>query len=339
MSAAPARSSLAPIIWAGGVGNGRLAASDRRRMPKWVRSKRLETLAEVIAAFQDGVVAGVGAVAQTAAFAVALHAFRQAEIPPQGRPSESLEASIAEAVATLQAATSDKVPAQRAIGRMRECFDRHVGKLTAVEIAARLLMEAKRIQREMVELSERIAVLGAKELPESGTIITIGASGALAHGGSGTALAAIVRAVQEGKTLTVTVIAGSDGGTTALELEPRGIAVTECDLAAAAQLFRNGKIAAVMAGADRVTAGGDAIGTTGTYALVTLARAHGVPVFIAAPYTFFDFSIEHGDELGDVDVTPATAIDGVVTGRGVIRRPTRAAVEGMMRDREDPGVG
>jgi len=335
MSAASARESFAALAWLGGVDDARIIVLDRRALPKRSERKTLRDLDDVCRAIEVGTVAGVGAVALIAAHAVALHAFRSAEKPPQGRPAADLEPAIAHACERLRDLAITNLPAVRALGRMRDCFDRHVGALTAIEVAARLLMEAKRIQRELSELTERIAVLGAAELP-AGTIATIGATGALAKGGSGTALAAVLKARAEGKAIDLVVVAGSDGGTTAVECAQRDLAVTEVSWADLAQRLRQGRIAAVIAGADRITARGDSSGAAGTYALATLARAHGVPVLIAAPYTVFDFTVERGDELGAEDITPAESIDAVITGRGVIRRPTQPAVEGLMKDRPDP---
>lgn len=336
MSAASARESFAALAWLGGVDDARIIVLDRRALPKRNERKTLRDLDDVCRAIEVGTVAGVGTVALIAAHAVALHAFRSAEKPPQGRPAADLEPAIAHACERLRDLAITNLPAVRALGRMRDCFDRHVGALTAIEVAARLLMEAKRIQRELSELTDRIASLGAAELPTQGTIAIIGATGALAKGGSGTALAAVLKARADGKDIDLVVIAGSDGGTTALECAQRDLTVTEVSWPELAQRLRQGRIAAVIAGADRITARGDSSGTAGTYALATLARAHGVPVLIAAPYTVFDFTVERGDELDAEDITPAESIDAVITGRGVIRRPTQPAVEGLMKDRPDP---
>lgn len=333
MSAAPAREPLTAVTWAGGVEDGRLIIIDRRFLPGRIEQHELTSLDAVIEAIRSGAISGVGAVALSGAYTLALHAFKSA------LAGSDVEEALTEAGTALAIVSPDSLPTRRALTRMRECFDRHVGKLTNLEIAARLLMEAKRIHLEAVELSERIAKLGAPILPESGNVVMIGATGALAYGGHGTALAAVLRALEEGKDITVCVIAGSDGGTTNVECAAKGIRVEEWTLAHAANCMRRGEVACVLAGAERITAGGDALGVKGTYALLHLAYTHGVPTAVAAPYTVFDFSVENGDDVPTaVDVTPAAIISVVITGRGVIRRPTKGAVEGMMRDREDPGI-
>jgi len=338
MTAEPAHESLAPLAWLGGVDDARLIVTDRRALPKRMVRRTLHDLEEVCRAIEVGTVAGVGAIGLLVAYAVPLHAFRSAEKPPQGRASSELEPAIVHALERLRELAGGNLPALRALTRLRDCFDRHVGALTAIEVSARLLMEAKRIQRELAELTDRIAKLGAAELPDQGTIATIGSIGPLAKGGNGTALAAIIRACTDGKKLEVLSLAESDGGTTVRECLAHAVPVREINFAEFAQQLRQGKIAVAMAGADRITARGDIIGEPGTYAFASLARAHGVPVLVAAPYTIFDFSVERGDQLDADDVTPAELVDAVITGRGVIRRPTQPAVESLMRDPPDPGV-
>jgi methylthioribose-1-phosphate isomerase len=129
------------------------------------------------------------------------------------------------------------------------------------------------------------------------------------------------------------------------ELQQRGIdAMLICD-SVAAQVMREGRVQAVITGADRIAANGDTANKIGTYGVATLARAHGIPFYVAAPATTFDLSIASGDKIPieqraaeeitegfgrrtapegvDVynpafDVTPAELIAGIVTDRGVI---------------------
>ncbi len=122
-----------------------------------------------------------------------------------------------------------------------------------------------------------------------------------------------------------------------------------CD-SAAAQIMREGRIQAVITGADRIAANGDAANKIGTYSVATLARAHGIPFYIAAPWTTFDLAVAVGSEIpieqrsadevthgfgrqtvpagADVynpafDVTPAESITAIITDRGVISPVTR----------------
>src|SRR5262249_11909130 len=130
--------------------------------------------------------------------------------------------------------------------------------------------------------------------------------------------------------------------------------------AAAGQLFARGLVDAVVFGADRIAANGDVANKVGSYTLSVLARAHGVPCYVAAPTSTIDLALASGDEipieqrdaaevagwggvrwLGDgspvqtpaFDVTPAANVSAIVTERGVARAPygtsLREAVHGV----------
>jgi methylthioribose-1-phosphate isomerase len=131
-----------------------------------------------------------------------------------------------------------------------------------------------------------------------------------------------------------------------------------CDNAAAT-LMQRGKVQAVIVGADRIAANGDTANKVGTYGLAVLARHHGLPYYVAAPYSTFDLKLatgrgivieeRGGDEVrrplgvpiapDDVpvvnpafDVTPAALITAIITERGVIRQPTTEKVAKLMKD-------
>jgi methylthioribose-1-phosphate isomerase len=133
---------------------------------------------------------------------------------------------------------------------------------------------------------------------------------------------------------------------TAWELQRRGIPVTLICDNMAAQVMKEGKVDLVVVGADRIAANGDAANKIGTYGVALLARAHGIPFYVAAPSSTFDLAIEDGSEIPieqrdpreithgfglatapegiDVynpafDVTPAGLISGIITERGIIQ--------------------
>jgi methylthioribose-1-phosphate isomerase len=178
-------------------------------------------------------------------------------------------------------------------------------------------------------------------------------AGGLATADYGTALAVIFAAVESGKRLHV--FAGETrpllqgARLTAWELAQRGIDVTLICDSMAAQVMREGRIQAVLTGADRIAANGDTANKIGTYGLAVLAAAHGVPFYVAAPSSTFDLSIAGGDAIPieqrdpreithgfgrqtapegiDVynpafDVTPARLIKAIVCERGVIEPVT-----------------
>ena len=132
---------------------------------------------------------------------------------------------------------------------------------------------------------------------------------------------------------------------TAWELTQRGIDATLICDSMAAQVMKEGRVNAVITGADRIAANGDAANKIGTYGVAVLAQAHNIPFYIAAPKSTFDLSLAHGDDIpieerkaeeithgfgrqtapADVqvynpafDVTPANLIKGIITEFGVI---------------------
>jgi methylthioribose-1-phosphate isomerase len=121
--------------------------------------------------------------------------------------------------------------------------------------------------------------------------------------------------------------------------------------------MREGRVQAVVTGADRIAANGDTANKIGTYSLAVLAQAHGIPFYIAAPSSTFDLSIDSGEAIPieqrdaaeithgfgrqtapagvDVynpafDVTPARLIRAIITERGLISPVTVENVRAML---------
>jgi methylthioribose-1-phosphate isomerase len=124
----------------------------------------------------------------------------------------------------------------------------------------------------------------------------------------------------------------------------------------AAHLMKQGRIQAVIVGADRIAANGDTANKIGTYGVSILAKEHGIPFYVAAPWATIDLATAHGDlipieqrsprELTHVngkqitpngvaienpafDVTPAKYIAAIITERGVLRAPYEQSIAAM----------
>ena len=122
--------------------------------------------------------------------------------------------------------------------------------------------------------------------------------------------------------------------------------------------MKQGHISAVLTGADRVAANGDAANKIGTYSLSVLAKEHDIPFFIAVPSSTFDLSIKSGDEIPieeraaeevttfgktqiapdginvcnpAFDVTDATNITAIITEKGVIENPNADSISKHLR--------
>ena len=198
---------------------------------------------------------------------------------------------------------------------------------------------------------------GAELLADGQGVLTHCNAGGLATADYGTALAVIFAAVESGKRLHVyadetrPLLQGAR--LTAWELQQRGIDVTLICDSMAAQVMREGRVQAVITGADRIAANGDTANKIGTYGVAVLAAAHEIPFYVAAPSSTFDLSLAGGDGIPieqrdpreithgfgrqtapegiDVynpafDVTPAELIAAIICERGVIRPVTRQRI-------------
>ena len=223
----------------------------------------------------------------------------------------------------------------------------------------RLLAEARQIDDEDRAMCRAIGRHGARLVEPGQGILTHCNAGGLATADYGTALAVIFAAHEQGTPLRVfadetrPLLQGAR--LTAWELKRRGIPVTLICDNMAAQVMREGKVQMVVVGADRIAANGDTANKIGTYGVALLAKAHGIPFYVAAPSSTFDLSIPDGSAIPieqrdpreithgfgrqtapdgvDVynpafDVTPAELIAGIITEKGVIRpgeSPRRSA--------------
>ena len=225
-----------------------------------------------------------------------------------------------------------------------------------------VLKEANDICREDVEMCRKIGDNGARFIKNGAGVLTHCNAGALATAGQGTALSVLYEAKKRGKKFRVFVdetrplLQGAR--LTAWELKRAKIDTTViCDNMAAA-LMRAGKIDMVITGADRIAGNGDAANKTGTYGLSVLAKAHGVPFYIAAPSSTFDLKTKTGKDIPieqrsadevrfyndkqvapngvDIynpafDVTPAKNITAIITERGVIKAPNLRKITVLFR--------
>ena len=128
----------------------------------------------------------------------------------------------------------------------------------------------------------------------------------------------------------------------------------------AAQVMREKRVSAVVTGADRIAANGDAANKIGTYSVAVLAKAHEIPFYIAAPLSTFDLSLVCGDDIPieerpvdeithglgrqiaptgvnvynpAFDVTPAHLITAIITERGLIQPVTKEEVRRVIQDK------
>jgi methylthioribose-1-phosphate isomerase len=228
-------------------------------------------------------------------------------------------------------------------------------------LLVRLLAEAQAIDNEDRAMCRAIGRHGARLVEPGQGILTHCNAGGLATSDYGTALAVVFAAHEQGKPVQVfadetrPLLQGAR--LTAWELTRRRIPVTLICDNMAAQVMREGKVQIVLVGADRIASNGDTANKIGTYGVAVLARAHGIPFYVAAPSSTFDLSIPDGSVIpieqrdpcevthgfgrqtapdGVVvynpafDVTPAEIIGGIITEKGVIRPVNREAIREVL---------
>jgi methylthioribose-1-phosphate isomerase len=243
----------------------------------------------------------------------------------------------------------DSAEFERAAARIRAARPTAVNLAWAVDrvLAARgdELAEARRIHDEQRDVDRRIAEASIELFPASGNVLTHCNTGPIATGGDGTALGCFVAAHRAGKALHVFVdetrplLQGAR--LTMFELREAGVPCTLIVDSAAAITMQRKAVRAVVVGADRIARNGDTANKIGTYGVAIAAAHHGIPFYVAAPRSTFDFSIESGEHIPieerapdevriadddavynpAFDVTPGRLITGFITEYGVLAPP------------------
>jgi methylthioribose-1-phosphate isomerase len=329
-----------PIEWCDGV----VAILDQTQLPQRVVVHEYDDWRGVAEAIRTMQVRGAPAIGIAAAYGLALAA-RAIDAP-------TMEAFRAEFDAVCRAFAQTRPTAVNLFGAIERLQAVVAECQTPDEARTRLLSEAHAIRTEDHAADRAMAEYGAVLLPPNARVLTICNTGALATGGIGTALGIIRIAHQQGKLAHVYACETRPRlqglKLTAWELQQEGIPFEVIADSAAGTLMAQGKVDAVIAGADRIAANGDTANKIGTYTLAVLAHYHGVPFYIAAPVSTIDprtpdgasIPIEYRDpaEITHIDglqiaptgapalnpafdVTPAALIHAIITERGVFRPP------------------
>jgi methylthioribose-1-phosphate isomerase len=343
---------------------------DQTKLPleeSYVLATTYEQVADAIVTM---VVRGAPAIGVSAAYGIALGALRTSAVTPHLFAPE-----FERICARLAATRPTAVNLFWAIDRMKRLFATLAGSgVPLVEIKDRILAEAHAMYEEDIAACKKMGAFGAALLPDEGggapadgssSVGTIGVlthcnAGALATCGYGTALGVIRSAVEQGKRIHVfadeTRPFLQGARLTAWELMADHIPTTVICDNMAASLMRAGRIQAVVVGADRIAANGDVANKIGTYNVAILAKEHGIPFYVAAPWSTVDMATATGDlipieERAAVevthhggkqltpngvgicnpafDVTPAKYVTAIVTERGVLRAPYGEALKEM----------
>jgi len=275
---------------------GTLRLLDQTRLPLETAFVDYRSVDELVLAIRRLVVRGAPAIGCAAAYGVCLG------IQEQTNAGEArFFAALESAVERLAASRPTAVNLFWALARMRRTAEAVRGRATETAIAASLLAEAKAIESEDRAMCRAIGRHGAALLRDGDGVLTHCNAGGLATSDFGTALAVIFQAHEEGKRLHVWVdetrplLQGAR--LTAWELAQRDVPATLICDNMAAHVMQSGRVQAVVVGADRIAANGDTANKIGTYGVAVLAVSHGIPFYVAAPTSTFDFSLPNGDAI------------------------------------------
>ena len=327
---------------------------DQRKLPFKESYVVCKTPAQVVDAIRKMVIRGAPAIGVAAAMGLALGASR---IKSGNRSTfERHFSRICEQMARARPTASNLF---WAIQSMQEVLKQHP-KAGVTELKDLLRRKADELLAADQAINRAIGLNGQTVVPDGATVLTHCNAGALATAGYGTALGVVRAAWEAGKNIRVLAdetrpfLQGSR--LTAWELQQDNIPVTLITDSMAGYLMSKGRVQLIVVGADRVAANGDVANKIGTYSLAVLAKENKVPFYVAAPLSTVDLSVPTGEEipieerdpkevthsLGQAiapagvaawnpafDVTPSRFIEGIITEKGIARKPYKKTLKAM----------
>ncbi len=330
---------------------------DQRKLPFKESYVVCKTPAQVVSAISKMVIRGAPAIGVAAAMGLSLGASR---IKSQNRSTfERQFLRICEQMARARPTASNLF---WAIQSMQEVLKQHP-KAGVAELKDLLRKKADELLAADQAINRAIGLNGQIVIPDGATVLTHCNAGALATAGYGTALGVVRAAWEAGKKIQVLAdetrpfLQGSR--LTAWELQQDNIPVTLITDSMAGYLMSKGRVQLIVVGADRVAANGDVANKIGTYSLAVLAKENKVPFYVAAPLSTVDLSVPTGEEipieerdpkevthsLGKAiaptgvaawnpafDVTPNRFIKGIITEKGIARKPYKKTLRAMKEE-------
>ena len=321
---------------------------DQRKLPATETYVTCKTVNDVAKAIKTMVIRGAPAIGVCAAMGIALGAARS-----KATGTKQFTTEFQRSCDLLAGTRPTAVNLFWAIERMKRSFsDGALSGESVDQLRVRLRTEADRIHDDDVASCRSIGAHGATLVPAAANILTHCNAGALATAGYGTALGVIRGAVAAGR--KVRVLAGETrpflqgARLTAWELLKDGIDTTVITDSMAGSIMLSGDVDLVVVGADRIAANGDTANKIGTYGVAILAHAHGIPFYVAAPWSTIDLATPTGAGIPieeraarevthmagtqvtpagaavrnpALDVTPLRYIAGIVTERGIVYPP------------------
>jgi len=334
---------LTSVRWA----QDHLELLDQRLLPDEIRYLSLTTAEEVWEAIRELAVRGAPAIGISAAYGIYLGV----------RHFKGDTEQLAQEVKRVGDYLATSRPTAVNLFWAIERIERLAASMAAAgaepdELLAALLAEAQKIQSEDEETNRRIGEYALTLLKDNSGVLTHCNAGGLATARYGTATAPMYLAKERGWNLKVyadetrPVLQGAR--LTAFELMQAGIDVTLITDNMAGYVMSKGWVQAVIVGTDRVAANGDVANKIGTYSLAVLARAHGIPFYVACPMSTIDLKTPDGSHIPieerperevtegfgkrtaplgvkvfnpAFDVTPHEYVTAIITENGIVTAP------------------
>jgi len=324
---------------------------DQRKLPLQEKYVVCKNYPSVIRAIKDLVIRGAPAIGVAAAMGIALGALRI-----RTGKMDQFKAKLDVVCREMLAARPTAVNLAWAVERMQAVAE--ASSHRGVEaVKSRLVKEARKMVDEDIAVNRAMGRHGERLLKDGSRILTHCNAGALATGGFGTALGVVRAAAEAGK--HVEVLADETrpflqgARLTAWELSASRIPVTVITDNSAGYFMQQGKVDAVIVGADRIAANGDVANKIGTYMVAVLAKAHKIPFYVAAPLSTIDTTLKRGQDIPieqrdekevthyqgkqttppgvpsknpAFDITPNRYVSAIITEKGVITPPFRSKI-------------
>ncbi|WP_353071823.1 S-methyl-5-thioribose-1-phosphate isomerase [Tunturiibacter gelidiferens] len=316
---------------------------------------------QVATVIRDMIVRGAPAIGVSAAMGMAIGIDRSS-----ATTLPALTEEVALIAKTLAETRPTAVNLFWGIDEIRNLYIELAAKNTPIaEIKSSVVAKARRMYDEDIAACKQMGAHGAPLLPKEGTVLTHCNAGALATCGYGSALGVIRSAIARGHKIDVfadeTRPFLQGARLTAWELMKDNIPTTVLCDNMAASLMRQGRIQAVIVGADRIAANGDVANKIGTYGVAILAKEHNIPFYVAAPWSTLDLQTATGDSIPieqrdarevthsngkqmtphgvaienpAFDVTPAKYVTAIITERGVLTAPYNQSIRIMAKQTE-----
>ncbi len=329
---------------------------DQTKLPGAVEYICCQDYTEVAEAISKLSVRGAPAIGAAAAYGLVLGAMNLAQVEYNDFLS-GVEKIAGCLLSTRPTAVNLQWAIDRILSRLRSS-----GSKEPEELIGLMLSEAHQIYQEDYEGNRNIGRFGQEVVPYGARILTHCNAGALATAGYGTALGVVRAAHEAGK--NISVYAGETrpllqgARLTTMELIQDGIPVTLITDNMPGYLMSSGMVDLVIVGADRIAANGDTANKIGTYGLAVLAKEHGLPFYIAAPFSTVDMKLQSGSEIPieerspeeithicgtrvapegvkvwnpAFDVTPSRLITGIITDRGIAFPPYEKSLKELIK--------